>query len=115
MAIVELARAALLQRSGQALPAASVRPCPTAVRTSPRRDTTSGMHALKAHVRNGRIVVDEPTSLPEGAELSVVIADGDDELDAEERERLHESIERGLADMRAGREKDLDQFLDELE
>jgi len=73
------------------------------------------MSALKAHVENGRIVVDEPTNLPEGAELSVVIADGGDELDAEERERLHASIERGIADMRAGREKDFDQFLDELD
>jgi hypothetical protein len=72
------------------------------------------MHPLKAHVENGRIVVDEPTNLPEGTELSVVIADGGDELDAEEGKRLHASIERGIADMRAGREKDLDQFLDEL-
>lgn len=84
---------------------------------APERETwyLPGMSALKAHVENGRIVVDEPTTLPEGAELSVMIAAGGDELDAEERERLHASIERGIGDMRAGREKDFDQVLDDLD
>jgi len=73
------------------------------------------MRALKAHVENGRIVIDEPTNLPEGAELAVVIAEGGDQLDDEEREQLHSSIERGIADMREGREKGLDEFIDELD
>jgi hypothetical protein len=66
------------------------------------------MKALKAHVRGGRLVLDEPTELPEGevvelVPLDEVLANGGDYLDAEERERLHRSIERGLADVRAGR------------
>jgi len=73
------------------------------------------MQPVRAHVRNGRIVVDEPTDLPEGAELGVVIADGGDELDAAARERLHASIARGIADVRAGREMEADEFLEQLD
>jgi len=46
------------------------------------------MGALKAVVKNGRLVLDEPTDLPEGAEVEVaVVLDEDDaellaELDA---------------------------------
>ena len=73
------------------------------------------MSALKVRVENGRIVVNEPTDLPDGTELYLVPADVGDELDDDERKRLHASIERGIADVRAGREKDFDQFLDELD
>ncbi|HEY2406936.1 MAG TPA: hypothetical protein VGI10_13090 [Polyangiaceae bacterium] len=73
------------------------------------------MHALKAHVENGRIVVDEPTNLPDGAKLKIVIAEGGDDLDDEERERLHASIRRGIADAKAGRTQEMGEFLDELD
>jgi hypothetical protein len=46
---------------------------------------------LKAHVRGGRLVLDEPTNLPEGAEVRVALVDGDD-LDDAERAELHASI-----------------------
>lgn len=64
------------------------------------------MTARKAHVRGGRLVVVEPTQLPEVVELAPldeVLTSGGDYLDDEERERLHQSIDRGLADVRAGR------------
>jgi hypothetical protein len=69
------------------------------------------MQPLKAHVRNGRLVLDEPTDLPEGevielVPLDEVLASGGDYLDDEERARLHASIERGIADVRAGRTVD---------
>jgi hypothetical protein len=38
----------------------------------------SRMQALKTQVKNGRVIVDEPTNLPEGAEVEVVVID--DEL-----------------------------------
>jgi hypothetical protein len=38
------------------------------------------MQALKVQVKNGRLVVDEPTDLPDGAEVEVVVID--DELTA---------------------------------
>lgn len=61
------------------------------------------MTVLKAHVENGRVVLDEPMDLPEGTVLRVVaIADGDD-LDDEERAELHAAIREGLEDIKAGR------------
>jgi hypothetical protein len=70
------------------------------------------MLVLKAKVRNGRLVLDEPTTLPEGSDVELRVID--DEMSDEERQRLHASIARGLADGRAGRETDFDEFVDEL-
>jgi hypothetical protein len=70
------------------------------------------MYVLKAKVHNGRLVLNEPTSLPEGCEVELHVV-GDDMSD-EERQRLHASISRGIADGKAGRETDLDDFLEEL-
>jgi len=39
------------------------------------------MSGLHARVRDGRIVLDEPTRLPEGTELRLIVDDGGDELD----------------------------------
>ena len=76
----------------------------------------SAMRALKAHVKGGRLVLDEPTDLPEGEDVELVpldevLAGGGDYLDDDERRRLHESIERGLEDMRAGRTIDAEQVI----
>lgn len=60
------------------------------------------MRALKAHVRGGRLVLDEPTNLPEGAEVSVALVDGD-ELDDTDRVELHAAIMAGEADLDAVR------------
>jgi hypothetical protein len=69
--------------------------------------------SLKARVRNGRLTFDEPTTLPEGAEVHVILDDGD-ELDAEERAELHRAIDEGMADGDAGRDEDADMVIDEL-
>lgn len=58
---------------------------------------------FRARVHNGRLVLNEPTTLPEGTELELAPADAGDELDDAERARLHASLERGLADAKAGR------------
>jgi hypothetical protein len=44
------------------------------------------MSALKARVQNGRLKLDEPTDLPEGAVVPLEIADWDDLDDAERAE-----------------------------
>lgn len=67
------------------------------------------MHALKAHVKNGRLVVDEPTDLPDGAEVDVVVID--DNLTPEERAELHASLDRALDDSDAGRTMDAGEYL----
>ena len=77
------------------------------------------MQAMKARVKNGRLVLDEPTDLPEGEEVELVplddvLANGGDYLDDEERERLHRSIERGLEDVKAGRTVEARKVIDEL-
>jgi hypothetical protein len=74
------------------------------------------MRALKAHVRGGRLRLDEPTDLPNGeavelVPLDEVLASGGDYLDAEERKRLHASIDRGLEDVHAGRATDARQVM----
>ena len=57
---------------------------------------------LKGRVRAGKVVIDEPLNLPEGSEVDLIVVDPGDDLDDDERERLHaalvvarEEIERG--------------------
>ena len=45
------------------------------------------MHARKIQVKNGRLVLDEATNLPDGAEVEILVID--DELTIEERADLH--------------------------
>ena len=71
------------------------------------------MSAIKAHVKNGRLIVDEPTGLPEGAEVRLWVVEGDD-LDDADREALHEAIREGFADAKAGRTIDADAWTAEL-
>ena len=58
---------------------------------------------VRATVRAGRLTVDEPTELPEGVVLDLVIDDEGDDLDPRERAALDAAITRGLADASAGR------------
>ena len=74
---------------------------------------------LRARVKNGRLVLDEPTELPEGevvelVPLDDVLAGRGDYLDDEERARLHQSIDRGLEDVKAGRTVDAHDVIEEL-
>jgi hypothetical protein len=70
------------------------------------------MESRRATVRNGRIVVDEPTDLPEGAEVDVAVEAGD-HLSPDERAALHASLDRALDDSEAGRMVDAWKFLEE--
>jgi hypothetical protein len=72
------------------------------------------MQVIKTTVRNGRIVVDEPTTLPDGHEVELCVLN-DDGMSENERHRLHASIARGVRDGRAGREMDFDSFMDQLD
>lgn len=60
-------------------------------------------------VKNGRILLDEPTDLPEGAELEVLVLD--DDLSADERAALHASLDRALDDSEAGRSMEATDYL----
>jgi len=67
------------------------------------------MRALKTQVKDGRVTIDEPTNLPDGAEVEVVVID--DELSADERAALHASLDRALDDSEAGRGMDAWDYL----
>ncbi|HSO33728.1 MAG TPA: hypothetical protein VLT33_14440 [Labilithrix sp.] len=71
------------------------------------------MQALKAHVKNGRLVLDEPTNLPEGAEVMLTVSDAD-EMDDAERARLHRALERSTAQAKAGQSIDADEVIGKL-
>lgn len=71
------------------------------------------MRVLKAHVRGGRLVLDEPTDLPEGSEVELVPLE-DEELDPEERARLDAALERSIAQAKAGQVVDADTVIKKL-
>jgi hypothetical protein len=57
---------------------------------------------LEAHVRNGRLVLDEPVDLPEGTRVALIPADDEDDLDESERERLHAALRRSAQQLASG-------------
>lgn len=58
------------------------------------------MQPLKAVVKNGRLVVDEPTALPEGTEIELLPVD--DDFAPEERARLLAALDDGIQDFERG-------------
>jgi hypothetical protein len=52
---------------------------------------------VRATVRDGRLIVDQATDLPEGTVLDLVIDDEGDQLDSVERDGLNAAISRSLA------------------
>jgi hypothetical protein len=58
---------------------------------------------MKATVRQGRLVLDEPTTLPEGTEVELLPLDPGDWLDDAERAALHAALAQSEADVVADR------------
>jgi hypothetical protein len=71
------------------------------------------MQPLKAHVHNGRLVLDEPTDLPEGEVVYLHPVEGED-MDDDERGALHESIRESIEQMNEGQLIDADEALARL-
>ena len=69
---------------------------------------------FKAQVRNGRIVLDEPTTLPEGTEIELMPVSDVDDLDDDERERLEQALADSEEDIKAGRVRPVAEFLAEI-
>ena len=67
------------------------------------------MHTRKIQVKNGRLILDEATDLPDGAEVEVLVID--DQLTTEERAQLHASLDRALEDSDAGRAMEAWEYL----
>jgi hypothetical protein len=72
------------------------------------------MTAIRASVRNGRLQVDEPTALPEGMVLDLVVDDEGDDLDDEERRVLDAALRSAMASIRAGQWTPMQELLSEL-
>ncbi len=58
---------------------------------------------IKARVQAGRLVMDEPTTLPEGTEVELLPLDPGDWLDDADRAALHAALAESEADVVAGR------------
>ena len=69
---------------------------------------------LKARVKAGRLVVDEPTDLPEGTEVELLPLDPGDWLDEDDRAALHRALIDSATDVKADRLVDADAVLRRL-
>ena len=72
------------------------------------------MSPLRAHVENGRLVLDEATTLPEGTVVDLVADDEGDDLTDEERRALQEALSASWESAEAGRLRPASAILDEL-
>lgn len=66
---------------------------------------------LKARVRGGRLIVDEPTDLPDGTEVELLALDPGDWLDEADRAALHAALRESDVDVAAGRLVEADEIL----
>lgn len=69
---------------------------------------------LRAKVRSGRLLLDEPSDLPEGAEVELVAVREGDGLGAEDLRRLHEQLTGSEAEIRRGELFDADEVVSSL-
>ena len=69
---------------------------------------------LKARVRQGRLLLDEPTELPEGTEVNLLPFDPGDCLDPGDRAALHRALLASEEDVEAGRLIEAEEVLKEL-
>ena len=72
------------------------------------------MTPLRARVEKGRLVLDEPTNLPDGMVVELVADDEGDDLTDAERHALHEALSISWKSVEAGRLRPAAAILDEL-
>lgn len=72
------------------------------------------MSPLRARVQNGRIVLDEPTTLREGTVIDLAADDEGDDLTEDERRALHQALSASWELAEAGRLQPASVILDEL-
>ena len=60
-------------------------------------------YTLKARVVRGRLTLDEPVELPDGTVVELVLAADGDDLDDDERARLHEALDRSAREVAEGK------------
>jgi hypothetical protein len=72
------------------------------------------MKTLMARVLDGRLVLDEPSDLPEGTEVELTVADSSEELDPEEGAALHVALRDSWASARRGETRPAEELLARL-
>jgi hypothetical protein len=72
------------------------------------------MSPLRASVEKGRLVLDEPTTLPEGTVVDLVADDEGDDLTDEERCAVHDALSQALKSAEADRLRPASAILDDL-
>jgi hypothetical protein len=77
------------------------------------------MQPLKARVRKGRLILDEPTNLPEGDVVELfsrdeVLERGGDFLDDDARAALHRELEASILEADGGQTEDFSKVMAEL-
>lgn len=70
--------------------------------------------SVRARVKNGRLILDEPTSLPEGTVVDLVADDEDDDLTEDERRALHDALSLSWQSTEAGRLRPASAIIEEL-
>ena len=66
---------------------------------------------LHARVKSGHLVVDEPTDLPEGTAVELMLVADEDDMSPEERAEIDASIDRGIDQMERGEGIPADELL----
>ena len=75
---------------------------------------SSHMNGLRARIEKGRLVLDEPTTLPEGTVVDLVADDEGDDLTEAERRALHEALSASWTSAEAGHLRPASAIVDEL-
>jgi hypothetical protein len=73
-----------------------------------------GMSPLRARVENGRLVLDEPTTLPGGTIIDLVADDEGDDLNDDERRALHDALSASWKSAQEGHLRPASAILEEL-
>jgi len=72
------------------------------------------MSPVRARVQNGRLVLDEPTNLPEGTVVDLVADDEGDDLTDDERRALHEALSISWKSAEGGQLRPASEIVDAL-
>ena len=72
------------------------------------------MSPVRARVEKGRLVLDEPTTLPEGTVVDLVADDEGDDLTDAERRALHDALSLSWRSAEGGRLRPASEILDKL-
>jgi len=73
-----------------------------------------GVMDLKAEVKNGRLVLDEPTDLPEGKVVHLFTVDPPQEMSASERAALTQELRRGIEELDRGEGRPVEEVVADI-